>query len=214
MVWFYAPGYTDGTRNRDEFVRETTGLDLRRVEIPGKATIETTPALGERLEYSLTDAAVSPLFAVHDDDATVLGRFAGTGQVAIASKRFADHTAWYAALPAWSSEIFRRLIAQTAAHRYSEEGDVVYAGGGLVTLHTKVGGRRTVVLRDGRRVAARPSGGARPPSSWTPTRAGRCAAAVRRETALSFRMRRPRRRVRNPQSQRRRDCGFLVARQD
>ena len=153
VVWFYAPGYTDGTRNRDAFVRETTGLDLRRVEIPGKATIETLPPLGDRLEYSLADAAVSPLFAVHDEDATVLGRFVGGGQVAIASKRFADHTSWYAALPAWSSEIFRRLIAQTAAHRYSEEGDVVYAGGGLVTLHTKVGGRRTVVLRDGRRVA-------------------------------------------------------------
>jgi hypothetical protein len=152
VVWFYAPGYTDGTRNRDEFVRETTGLDLRRVEIAGKATIETTPALGEKLEYSLTDATLSPLFAVRDADATVLGRFAGTGHVAIASKRLADHTAWFAALPAWSSEVFRRLIAQTAAHRYSEEGDVVYAGGGLVTLHTKVGGRRTVVLRDGRRM--------------------------------------------------------------
>ena len=152
VVWFYAPGYTDGTRNRDELVRETTGLDLRRVEIPGKATIETTPALGEKLEYSLSDAAPSPLFAVHDADAIVLGRFAGTAHVAIASKRFAGHTAWYAALPTWSSEVFRRLIVQTAAHRYSEEGDVVYAGGGLVTLHTKVGGRRTVVLRDGHRV--------------------------------------------------------------
>jgi hypothetical protein len=153
VVWFYAPGYTDGTRNSDGFVRETTGLDLRRVEVPGKATIETTPALGDRLEYSLVDTTVSPLYALHDGDATVLGRFASTGDVAIASRRFADHTAWYAALPAWSSEIFRRLFAQTAAHRYSEEGDVVYAGGGLVTLHTKVGGRRTVALRDGRRVA-------------------------------------------------------------
>ncbi len=152
VVWFYAPGYTDGARNHDGFVHETTGFDLRRVEIAGKATIETTPALGERLEYSLADTALSPLFAVNDADATVLGRFTVTGQVAIASKRFANHTAWYAALPAWSPEVFRRLIAQTAAHRYSEEGDVVYAGGGLVTLHTKVGGRRTVLLPKGRRV--------------------------------------------------------------
>ena len=152
VVWFYAPAYTDGRRNSDDFVREVTGLRLERVDLGGKATIRTDAALGEPLEYSVTDTAITPLYAVRDEGATALGRFAGTEHVAIASKRLPQHTVWYAALPAWSPEVFRRLFGLTAAHRYSEQGDVVYAGGGFLTVHTKVGGRRVVALRTGQRV--------------------------------------------------------------
>ena len=152
VVFFYAPGYTDGRTNDDAHVRETTGLDLRRAAVAGKATVRTTAELGEPIEYSVTDEAVRPLYAVADPGATVLGRFADTDEVAIAEKREATHSTWYAALPAWSPDVFARLFRRTQAHRYSDEGDVVYAGGGLVTVHTKTGGRRTVTLRHGRRV--------------------------------------------------------------
>jgi len=152
VLWFGAPGYTDGRRNSDAFVRELTGLDLRRVAHPAKAVVRTTAAFGPTLEYSLSDGAVSPLFAVADPDATALGHFVGTQQVAIASRRLASHTAWYAALPSWSADLTAGLVRRTAAHRYSDEGDIVYAGGGLVTLHTKAGGHRVVTLRNGRRV--------------------------------------------------------------
>ena len=152
LVFCYAPGYTDGSRNDDAFVREVTGLDLQRVDLAGKATVQATAALGEALEYSVSDTAISPLYAVRDRDALALGRFVGTDHVAIARKEMPRHTAWYVALPSWSSALFSRLIARTPAHRYSEQGDVVYADAGLVTLHTKQGGRRTVVLRGGKRV--------------------------------------------------------------
>lgn len=144
LVWCFAPAYTDGERNSDDFVREATGLDLRRVAIDGRAEI----ACGE-LRYGVVNHAVSPLYAVHDPDAEVFATYTTNAEPAGATLRRPDHTTHYIALPSWDASLYRSLIARTPAHRYTDADDVVYAGSGIVVLHTKTGGSRTLRLRGG-----------------------------------------------------------------
>ena len=152
VVFCYAPGYTDGRTNDDAFVREVTGLDLRRATVAGKVTVRSTASLGEPLEYSLTDAAIRPLYSVADPGATALGHFAGTEEVAIAEKseRDARHVVRRAAVVVGRSLRPRR--PPNAGAPLLDDGDVVYAADALLTVHTKTGGRRTVTLRNGHRV--------------------------------------------------------------
>jgi hypothetical protein len=156
IFWCYAPGYHDGTQNRDDFVREVTGLDLHRVEMvgkaDGKAEITVSAKLGYGLNFSLRDEPISPLYAVADPDAEALGHFT-SGEVAIARKCFADHTVTFLALPSWDKTLYTRLLERTTAHRYLDVPGIVYAGSGLLAVHVKQGGAITVRLRDGQTVA-------------------------------------------------------------
>jgi len=56
--------------------------------------------------------------------------------------------------PALTTAQWREIFAHAGAHLYTEAGDIVHAGGGLVLIHSKTGGARTVRLRSGRSVEA------------------------------------------------------------
>lgn len=45
---------------------------------------------------------------------------------------------------------YRRFFESAGAHLYTAAGDIVYAGGGIVLIHTKAGGARQIRLRSGR----------------------------------------------------------------
>jgi hypothetical protein len=96
---------------------------------------------------------VDPLFAVTDPAAEALGHYAGTDDVAVARKELDDHTAWYVTLPSKDPALLRSILHRTGAHVYSDQGDVIYAGSGLVMVHTAVGGPREVTLLNGTRIA-------------------------------------------------------------
>lgn len=149
LVWTYAPGYSDGRRLDPDAVSRLTGFRLAPLtlqDIP-----EITLALPDStFTYRVGDRPFGPLFAVDDPEAEVLGRYTATGQAAVARKRFEDHTAWYVALPGKVVEPLRHILRTSGAHVYSPQGDVVYTGDGLVVVHGKSGGRREVVLRNGR----------------------------------------------------------------
>jgi hypothetical protein len=151
VVFVHAPAYSDGQCNDDAHVREVTGLDLRRLVSGTKTEITGTAAFLPGRTWAVCDAPVRPVYSVADPDARVLATYAGTDLAAAASCVRSDHTAWYIALPMFDAALFRELGALLPAHRYSDRpGDIVYAGGGLVAVHAKEGGTRTVTLRNGR----------------------------------------------------------------
>ena len=156
LVWLYAPGYSDGRTLDAGRVSEVTGMTLR--SIPGSKKVAVAVAVGPGVTETLWGRA-EPLFAVADAQATVFGRFSGSGLPALALKRLPEHTAWFSAVPLTDDRSWRLIFGPAGVHFYTGEKSIVYAGNGLVTVHVKSGGTHTVALRNGRKVAlALPAG--------------------------------------------------------
>jgi hypothetical protein len=50
-------------------------------------------------------------------------------------------------------EPFREIFKQAGAHIYGEGNDVFHQGGGLLMIHTKTGGPKNIVLKNGKKVS-------------------------------------------------------------
>lgn len=151
LVWFYAPGYTDGVRNNPDFVEEVTGMKLS-VLTPARAPqIQSTQEFGG-LSWGAQDQPIKPLFAVTDPEAHALGHYKNSQDIAIARKTFPTHTSWFFGAGAWDSAVVKAIVGHLPVHRYSDSGDVFYAGGGNLILHTKNGGKKSITLRNGKKL--------------------------------------------------------------
>lgn len=94
--------------------------------------------------------AVNPLFGVNDEAATALGTLKDSTVVLFARKSFPDHTSWFMSLPSGDPDLWRFVFQNTEAHIYDTSGDVIYSGGGILTIHTATGGERKIVLKNGK----------------------------------------------------------------
>lgn len=152
VIWYYAPGYTNGEELSVDFVRDVTGISVAPTSIEGRPQVELPLSDGYRYTYGLGRGPIAPLFAVDDPAAEVVGTYAQTGETAIARKALDDHTAWYVGLPSEEPTMLKTILRRTNAHHYSEQGDIVYAGGGIVVVHTEAGGRREITLLNGKNI--------------------------------------------------------------
>lgn len=57
---------------------------------------------------------------------------------------------WFASAPPLPWAEWRRIFTAAGAHLYVDGGDIVHAGGGIVLIHSKDGGQRTIRMRSGR----------------------------------------------------------------
>jgi hypothetical protein len=153
IVWNYAPGYSDGKTLVAGRISELTGIGVSPVSLDSVPTVRFRSSGDTTVAYRVGTAPFGPLFAVTDPDAEVLGRYVEGGGAAIARKKFADHVAWYVALPSKVPEPYRTILQSSGAHVYARQGESVYAGGGIVVVHTGSGGPREVLLRNGKRLA-------------------------------------------------------------
>lgn len=156
IVWNYAPAYSDGERNDLEFMREATGFDLQKIEIEGAAQIVSTSGFAPDLKWGASGETLSPLFCVQSDtnqgDVEALAHFENTSHIAVARREDENHTAWYVALPSYDPALGKALMQHLPAHRYNTTGDIFYAGGGLLVVHSAEGGTREITLRDNRTI--------------------------------------------------------------
>lgn len=141
VVWMYAPGIVRDGKLRPEGVSEVAGMDLSPVSASGGIVLEGT---GE--EFAAGHGALSPMFAVSDDDARVLARYAGSGEAAVAEKQTDGRRNVYSGVLQLPSSLLRRLAREAGAHIYSEENDVITAGNGLVGIHASSTGKKTIRL--------------------------------------------------------------------
>jgi hypothetical protein len=149
LVWNYAPAYTDGSRNDVSFMCDVTQLQMEKISIAGQAQIVSSAAWDVDMKWGTTDKTITPLFAVADKDAEHWAHFRNTSHVAVARKKFENHTALYVALPSYDANLGKELMRQTPAHRYTDGDDVVYSGGGLLVIVSADGGPRNITLQDG-----------------------------------------------------------------
>jgi hypothetical protein len=148
LVWNYLTGYTDGKGLSLDFVRELSGFDLR------KTTSDQSPQV--RFEYpSYTykfQAPINPMVSIEGSDFQALAMLSGTQQPVIARKEMKGYTSVMCALPLNGTEGFRRVFREAGCHVYNDQNDFTYAHSGLLLLHSKEGGERTIRLRNGQAV--------------------------------------------------------------
>jgi hypothetical protein len=108
----------------------------------------TDPSMGDG-KIMVWNRSVNPFFTVTDKHAETLGLLEGTTKVAFARKTLPDFTSWFIALPPDDIDLWRNILRRTGAHIYVDNGDVIYSGNGILTLHTDHGGEREVKLRNG-----------------------------------------------------------------
>ena len=149
IVWIYAPAYSDGSQNCEEFVRQTTGFELKKWQ--SATRVEISAPFGN---YGLSETPISPIFHVCDGAAQPLAHFSG-GEVAWARKQFETHEAFFIALPAFDAALGKCVAELTDAHRFSRSADVIYADAQTILLHSREGGERAVFLKSGREIRVR-----------------------------------------------------------
>src|SRR5664280_1581496 len=61
-------------------------------------------------------------------------------------------TSFYIALPAYESALMKGILQLSQAHKFSNDGDIVYSGNGLLSFHSENGGLKKVSLSNGKTV--------------------------------------------------------------
>lgn len=152
LVWYHAPGISDGTSLDPGRITDLTGITVARADSGILPSVECTMPGDTTIRYATGKGPVTPLFRVTDPAAEVFGTYTGTGAGAVARKRFPGHTSWYLAVPHTTTEPLRAILHGAGAHRYAGGGEIVYSGGGFLVVHMKDGGVHTITLRSGREV--------------------------------------------------------------
>ena len=146
LVFNYLPGYTDGTKNDFGFVKDVTGFELKKVVCNDKWTIQVkNPDFSYQME-----GPINPLVVINDSKAEVLSEFDGGKGVAMARKSLKDAKIVYSTVPINGTAVFRELFREAGCHIYNETADFTYANSGMIMIHTKDGGKRTIHLKNGK----------------------------------------------------------------
>ncbi|MGQ9852722.1 MAG: hypothetical protein ACUVTG_04900 [Candidatus Oleimicrobiaceae bacterium] len=151
LVFFYAPGYCDGRHLKSAYVSEVTGIALKEAAEPAEVVVLSAGWPAEHIRMGMT--SLRPLLVVDDPKADAIGVMAKSRQPAFVRKELPESVRWFCALPITSRALMRKLLSEAGAHLYGEDGDVFYAGHGLLCIHSRDGGKRPVHLANGRRIA-------------------------------------------------------------
>jgi len=147
LVWNYMPGYTDTTRNDLDFVSELTGF---RIEL-SEAVTDPKVVPSDGIPGYRFDGVVAPFVLIDDPEAEMLAWLENSEIGVVGRKHIGDAISVYATLPLQGVSMFRRLFREAGCHIYNESGEFVYAGAGLMMLHSKLGGLGEIILKNNKR---------------------------------------------------------------
>lgn len=150
LVWIYAPGYCDGNQLNKEWIESLIGMKLQILPQKRKTTLRINSSIIPKYHFSLDTNMVNPLFIVKDRSTDHLGKI--NNKVGFARKSFEHYTSWFMALPPTKPELWRAIFTKAGAHIYNDSKDIFYSGGGILSVHTAKGGKRTVYLKNGKPV--------------------------------------------------------------
>jgi len=152
LIWNYLPGYTDGRRNSLDFVQELTGFKIKQFDCTKTPVvrIEKTEA-GYEFEGVVNPMVVIP--STQNPKSEVLARLKDSGEIIVGripSTRNRNYVSVYSTLPLHTTDFFRALFKTAGCHVYNESNDFTYVNSGLLMIHTKEGGKRTLHLKNGK----------------------------------------------------------------
>jgi len=151
ILWIYASGYSNGKIVNPDFVSQITGIHLNTTEINKTPVVVIDKSIGNILVQT-PEGQCTPLFKVNDKNARPYGYFKSNNNTAFAKKRLNDHTSWYIAVPPTDPGLMRYIFECSGAHIYHNTSDIIYSGNGIITYHTKNGGKRLLKLKNGKAI--------------------------------------------------------------
>ena len=60
---------------------------------------------------------------------------------------------WYIGVPPTDGALLRKILREAGVHIYLATGDIIYEGSGMIVLHTKDGGTKQLLLKNGQTVS-------------------------------------------------------------
>ncbi len=152
LLWIYAPAYSSRDSVSDQNVSEVTEIALKKTvcaEIP-KVEISRTIGL---IPAQMPKGICAPLYSIDDSAAAIYGTYAHDGSAAFGKKDLGDHTSWFIGVPPTDYTLLKFIYRSAGANIYDDEKDVFYGGAGIVTMHTKSGGKKSVHLKNGKSIS-------------------------------------------------------------
>ncbi len=160
VIWYYAPGFSDGFGQSIDNMEATTGFKLAELKSDQMSEVEIDRD-GVRYRYGLGKEPIRPLFYVTDPEASLVGTYTQERKPAIARKSLADCISWFVGLPENGTTVMKQLLQRTPAHIYGMDEEIFYVGSGMLILHTAKPGLHLVRLKNGKTVECMvPAGGA------------------------------------------------------
>jgi hypothetical protein len=152
LVWMYAPGYCDGKVLDNDFIKAVTDIQTEMLQPTETVLVTIDSSIVANYSYSIWNTAVNPLFIVNDTHATRLGTLTGTTQAAFVKKKLKESTAWFFSLPPDNVRLWQYIFREAGVHRYGDSEDIFYQGNNILTIHSKTGGSRKIMLKNGNEV--------------------------------------------------------------
>lgn len=142
-LFIFASGYADEKSLSVDGISSLTGMNI--VNIPKEVgyRVKKTGKL-----YEVYAEEPTPYFAVDDENAEIISTYEGSGLASAARLG----KVWYFAMQRLDLETAIDFIEASGAHRYTDSGEAILAGAGIVALHTASGGKRRIRLRSGKTV--------------------------------------------------------------
>ena len=146
---------------------DLTGISLSQTDTTTLPVIKTTGLPGSSFTYDLRSGTndsestfqindnlspYSPLFEANDENAEALGIYTSNNKPAIVRKKLPECTSYYIGLPAYEPELMKGILQLSKAHKFTDEGDIVYSGNGLLSFHSRNGGLKKLILSNGIKV--------------------------------------------------------------
>ncbi len=151
VLWNYMPGYSNGNEINLQFVKDITGFELTNVSYDNKPEVIVTNKEFGSGKFQLQDK-LAPLPVISDNKADLIGEFGNKNWVGIASKKVGQASVYYSSLPWQDPQMLRTIFRKAGAHIYSDSNDSFFAGAGLLGVSTKNGGRKSILLTNGKTV--------------------------------------------------------------
>lgn len=140
FVWLYAPGFVteDGLS-----IEEASGIAGMRLRLLESGTCQVSTADGQAFGPG---GDQTPLFAIDDSEAVVLGTLAGTELPGLAIRAAGDSLSLFSAVPGVPARVLREFWARAGVHVYLDSDDPIQVGSDWVMIHAATAGAKTLHL--------------------------------------------------------------------
>ncbi len=151
ILWIYAPAYSNAKTLSEKFVSDVTGIDLKPTKCESIPEIEINNDIGS-FTNPKPDGICAPLFSISDKEAEIFGKYIHDNSNAFGKKVFPNHTSWFSGLPLTDYNLLKFLFKSASVNVYNDDKDIFYGGNGIITMHTKSGGNKSIKLKNGKTV--------------------------------------------------------------
>ena len=146
LIWLYAPGYCDGETLSVDNISALTGFSICKA--PRYSSYTVVDELGG--ETVVCENAIhDPAFVIDDADAQTFGNC--NEGIAVAKKK----NAWMFCFPTVTSKMLKTIFRTAGVHMYTDSGDPIIAGAGLIAMNSFEGGKRELSLRSGEKISVK-----------------------------------------------------------